>query len=259
MLLICYTKMSNQDDNIIKYASEILNEIPLDVNMLLIRAESFKNIKDFQKAENDLKDILKIENLSENDQMNVQDLLKNVTELRENHDKHKFSTQKKEIPKQNTTKKSEELNDRGNVQFKSNQYANAIQYYSDAIQLCPNVAKYYTNRSCCFLQIRNFDKATLDALKAIEIDSSSYKGYKHAINSFINLGNIDQAQINITKMKDNVTPEEYEKFDGLLKVKNLTILHEEILKFWDGENFEECLKQLEEALKIATACQQYEL
>lgn len=53
--------------------------------------------------------------------------------------------------------------------FKKDQYGDAIQLFSQAIELYPDFEKAYSNRAYCYLSLNNVDKARADFLKLTEI------------------------------------------------------------------------------------------
>lgn len=54
-------------------------------------------------------------------------------------------------------------------------YNQAITFYTQAIDLNPNVAAYYGNRSFAYLRTECFGYALLDATKALQIDKKYIK------------------------------------------------------------------------------------
>ena len=73
--------------------------------------------------------------------------------------------------------KAEELKSQANQYFKTENYPKAIEFYTQCIQLNPNNAVYYENRSIVHLRSGNFELALEDATKAIETDKSRTKAY----------------------------------------------------------------------------------
>ena len=69
-------------------------------------------------------------------------------------------------------------------------YENAVQYYTRAIDLNPNVASYYGNRSIANLRIECYGYALNDATRAIELDGMYLKGYYRRAASNMALGKL---------------------------------------------------------------------
>lgn len=67
-------------------------------------------------------------------------------------------------------------------------YEEAINLYSKAIELNPNVAIYYGNRSMAYLRTECFGAALCDATKAIALDRNYVKGYYRRAEAYMSLG-----------------------------------------------------------------------
>ncbi|CAN0899144.1 E3 ubiquitin-protein ligase CHIP [Linum grandiflorum] len=74
-------------------------------------------------------------------------------------------------------KQAERLKEDGNVYFKKERFAAAIDAYTEAIVLCPNVAVYWTNRALCHRKRNNWKKVEEDCLSAIKLDHNSFKAH----------------------------------------------------------------------------------
>ena len=61
-------------------------------------------------------------------------------------------------------------------------YEQAVQLYSEAIELNPNIAAYYGNRSFAHLKMESFGYALSDATKALELDKTYIKVSSFSIN-----------------------------------------------------------------------------
>ncbi|XP_071832133.1 serine/threonine-protein phosphatase 5-like [Apostichopus japonicus] len=87
-----------------------------------------------------------------------------------------------------TAKKAEELKTIANNYFKAQNFEDAVKYYSEAIDLNPNVAAYFGNRSFAYLRTECFGSAVEDASKALELDRSYIKGYYRRATANLALG-----------------------------------------------------------------------
>lgn len=67
-------------------------------------------------------------------------------------------------------------------------YDEAINYYSQAIDLKPDVATYYGNRSFAYLRTECFGYALSDATKALELDITYVKAYYRRASANMALG-----------------------------------------------------------------------
>lgn len=72
-------------------------------------------------------------------------------------------------------KQAEFLKDQGNQYFKKGKLGAAIEAYTQAIDLCPKVPAFWTNRALCYKKRSEWDKAERDCLKALKLDNSLTK------------------------------------------------------------------------------------
>ncbi|OAY34847.1 E3 ubiquitin-protein ligase CHIP isoform X2 [Manihot esculenta] len=74
-------------------------------------------------------------------------------------------------------KQAEQLRIDGNTYFRKDRFGAAIDAYTEAITLCPNVPIYWTNRALCHRKRNDWTKVEEDCRKAIEIDHNSVKAH----------------------------------------------------------------------------------
>lgn len=79
------------------------------------------------------------------------------------------------------------------IYFSDKDYENAIKYYTDALELNPSNAIYYSNRSLAYLRTECYGYALADATKALEIDKNYIKGYYRRATSNMALGKFKAA------------------------------------------------------------------
>ncbi|KAI7749703.1 hypothetical protein M8C21_031737 [Ambrosia artemisiifolia] len=78
---------------------------------------------------------------------------------------------------QSGTVQAEQLKQDGNLYFKKNRLGAAIDAYTEAITLSPNVSVYWTNRAVCYRKRNDWTRVEEDSRKAVELDHSSVKGH----------------------------------------------------------------------------------
>ncbi|CAI9776592.1 unnamed protein product [Fraxinus pennsylvanica] len=76
-----------------------------------------------------------------------------------------------------TAKQAEQLRIDGNSYFKKNRFAAAIDAYTEAITLCPNVPIYWTNRALCHRKRNDWTRVEEDCRRAIQLDHNSVKAH----------------------------------------------------------------------------------
>ena len=86
-----------------------------------------------------------------------------------------------------------ELKDQGNKYFNANKYESAIESYSKAIALNPNVPTYYTNRALCYIKCNRWAQAVQDSKAALERDSGLVKGHFYLGTALLELDKLDEA------------------------------------------------------------------
>uniref|UniRef100_A0A673NAQ2 Serine/threonine-protein phosphatase n=1 Tax=Sinocyclocheilus rhinocerous TaxID=307959 RepID=A0A673NAQ2_9TELE len=72
-------------------------------------------------------------------------------------------------------------------------YENAIKYYTEALELNPSNAVYYSNRSLAYLRTECYGYALGDATRALELDKNYIKGYYRRATSNMALGKFKAA------------------------------------------------------------------
>ncbi|MCL7045702.1 hypothetical protein MKW94_023569, partial [Papaver nudicaule] len=65
----------------------------------------------------------------------------------------------------------------GNYKFSKERFAAAIEAYTEAITLCPNVPVYWTNRALCHRKRGEWRRAEEDCRRALELDCNSTKAH----------------------------------------------------------------------------------
>ncbi|KAK7791724.1 hypothetical protein R5R35_009373 [Gryllus longicercus] len=90
-------------------------------------------------------------------------------------------------------KLAEKYKEDANQCFNNQDFNQAIELYAKAIELNPNVAVYYANRSFAYLKTECFGYALTDADKSIEIDKSYVKGYYRRAAAHMSLGKFKMA------------------------------------------------------------------
>lgn len=86
------------------------------------------------------------------------------------------------------TVKANEFKEMANAFFKEQKYHEAIEYYTKAIDLDPQNAIFYGNRSFAYLKTESFGVALTDASKAVELQKSYTKAYYRRATAYMALG-----------------------------------------------------------------------
>ena len=104
---------------------------------------------------------------------------------------------------------ADRLKNLGNEKFKAQLYEEAIDLYSQSIQLNPNESNYYSNRGLAFLRIKKIRECLSDCLRAIDLNGENIKAMLHASKCYITYGDLNQAFELLTKAR-NIKPGDYD-------------------------------------------------
>lgn len=156
-----------------------------------------------------------------------------------------------------TLNKAEEMFELGSYDYQSKCYVSAIKYLTEAIALSPTETNYYNKRAACHFDIGEFELASVDSLKSIDLEPGNSEAYMRAVNCFLLLGNVNQAENYMEKFKVNVSGIDFSKNNEARMLKSLKRSDVIITNSYEAKDFEECLKNLDGALEIAQACVRY--
>ncbi|KAJ9599116.1 hypothetical protein L9F63_010384, partial [Diploptera punctata] len=90
----------------------------------------------------------------------------------------------------------------GNQLYKVKKYQQALPYYTEAIELCPDSASYYGNRAACYMMLHQYLEALEDARKSVALDNTFIKGYIRIAKCSLALGDLTSADNAISAVKD---------------------------------------------------------
>jgi len=85
------------------------------------------------------------------------------------------------------------LKDEGNELMRQNKYEEAIEKYSEAIDVVP-VATYYCNRAAAYSKLTQHEDAVKDAKAALELDPSYSKAYARMGFAYLNMNKLTEAE-----------------------------------------------------------------
>jgi stress-induced-phosphoprotein 1 len=88
---------------------------------------------------------------------------------------------------------ADELKAKGNAALQSENFEEAIKYYSEGIQLDPSNHILYSNRSAAYAKIGNYSDSLTDAEKTIELKKDWPKGYSRKGAALELLNNYEDA------------------------------------------------------------------
>lgn len=145
----------------------------------------------------------------------------------------------------------------GNQLYKIKQYSSALPHYTDAINLCPDTASYYGNRSACYMMMNNFTEALEDARKSVQLDPNFVRGYIRCLKCGIALGDLTTAENAAQKIKDldlntNISAELY-------SLETLKQFEAEAQKAYDKKDYRKVVYCMDRCLDQAPTCSRYKI
>jgi Flp pilus assembly protein TadD/tRNA A-37 threonylcarbamoyl transferase component Bud32 len=94
----------------------------------------------------------------------------------------------------------------GNDYLHNDEYQKAIDAYTEAIKLSPDVTAFI-NRGVAYSRLEEYDQAISDFTKAIDLDPHNTTAYLNRAASSINSGDYDQAIFDSTKIIEELDPD----------------------------------------------------
>lgn len=147
----------------------------------------------------------------------------------------------------------------GNQLYKIKQYRQALPLYTEAIELCPDSAAYYGNRSACHMMLARYMDALEDARKSITLDPKFVKGYIRVLKCGLALGDIttaDQAVQNI-KLLD---PKGETSIDAEVKsLEALKLNNTQAQTAYEKKDYRKVVYYMDRCLDQSPSCPKFKL
>ncbi|XVF72322.1 hypothetical protein PTKIN_Ptkin12aG0111900 [Pterospermum kingtungense] len=136
-------------------------------------------------------------------------------------------------------KQAEQLRKDGNNYFKKDRFGAAIDAYTEAIALCPNVPVYWTNRALCHRRRNDWLKVEEDCRRAIQLDYNSVKAHYMLGLALLQKQELDEGVKELQKAMDlgrGANPKGYmvdEIWQELAKAKYMQWEHASSKRSWE--------------------------
>ncbi|GAA0173279.1 hypothetical protein Leryth_000819 [Lithospermum erythrorhizon] len=144
-----------------------------------------------------------------------------------------------------TAKQAEQLKQDGNFYYKKDRFGAAIDAYTEAITLCPNVPVYLTNRALCHLKRNDWTRVEEDCRKAIQLDHNSVKGHYMLGQALLQRKEYAEGVWQLAKALDlgrGAHPKSYmveEIWQELAKARYMLWEHESTKHLWELQNLKD--------------------
>lgn len=99
-----------------------------------------------------------------------------------------------------------ELKQLANELYKNQKYSEAIDLYSQCINLFPETSTFYLNRSAAYMMTGDFKRAIADSRKCLSLDPMAAKAYFRIAKCFMNLGNVNESISQLNFAKSAISP-----------------------------------------------------
>jgi len=100
-----------------------------------------------------------------------------------------------------------ELKEQGNALFKSREFGEAVEVYSEALDFAPetdsfksNKAVFFSNRAACFMHMEMLEESLEDCTEAIELDPRYVKAYMRRAKVLEQMDQLDEALADLKKV-----------------------------------------------------------
>lgn len=148
---------------------------------------------------------------------------------------------------------AERRKDEGNEQYKAKEYREALKLYTQAIELCPDCAAYYSNRSACYMMLGKYNEALNDAREAVRLDKNFVKGYVRVAKCNIALGDANAA-LSVLRQAGELEPNNKAIRDEINNAQALIRCNDEIEKATTKGDYRTAIFHLDRALDLAVGC-----
>ena len=137
-------------------------------------------------------------------------------------------------------KLAEERKTEGNAFFMQMNYLKALELYTQAIELCPNHAAYYDNRSAAYVRLNDYGKALEDARKSVQIDPKFIKGHMRIAKCHCAMGEV-AAAINACKIVLDVEPANKTALEELQQLKTVQECEQQGEECYEKKDFKQAV------------------
>uniref|UniRef100_A0A673BM62 DnaJ homolog subfamily C member 7 n=1 Tax=Sphaeramia orbicularis TaxID=375764 RepID=A0A673BM62_9TELE len=155
-------------------------------------------------------------------------------------------------------REAEGFKEQGNAFYIKKDYAEAFNYYTKAIDMCPKNASYYGNRAATLMMLCRYREALEDSQQAVRLDNSFTKGHLREGKCHLSLGNAMAA----SRCFQRVLEMESDNSQAQQELKNA----ESILEYermaeigFEKRDFRMVVFCMDRALESATACHRFKI
>ncbi|XP_063854233.1 dnaJ homolog subfamily C member 7-like isoform X1 [Scylla paramamosain] len=156
-------------------------------------------------------------------------------------------------PRKGRHRLAERKKNEGNELYKTKEYRDALRLYTQAIDLCPDCAAYYSNRSACYMMLGKYTEALNDAREAVRLDKTFVKGYIRVAKCNIALGDATAA-LSVLREAGELEAGSKAVKDEVSRAQALIRYQDEIEKAFGKGDYRTAIFHLDRALEFAVGC-----
>lgn len=139
-------------------------------------------------------------------------------------------------------------------EMKTHNYVSALIYYTEAISLQPDNARFLCERCKCLMALGYFESAIDDATRAISLDPNYQMSYHAVMDCYLTMGDLIKLENLIAQRKSVASEVESVDKSHEQKLIELKKIQGDINDFLLCSNYEKILECIDSALEISTAC-----
>lgn len=169
------------------------------------------------------------------------------------HEGEEESEMEQELDEAESKQQAEFKKEQGNTLYKAKDYTGALTMYTQAIQLCPSCAAYYSNRAAVYMMISKYDHALSDARQSVLLDPAFVKGHLREAKCHLHMGEFPAAVCSYHRVLE-LEPANTAAKTELHQVKSAVQHHEASEKSYGAGDFRRALFCLDRCIELAPGC-----
>ncbi|KFU87033.1 DnaJ subfamily C member 7, partial [Chaetura pelagica] len=147
-------------------------------------------------------------------------------------------------------REAESFKEQGNAYYAKKDYNEAYNYYTKAIDTCPNNASYYGNRAATLMMLGRFREALGDAQQSVRLDDSFVRGHLREGKCHLSLGN---AMVLELDHKNTQAHQELKNASTVLEYEKIAEVD------FEKRDFRKVVFCMDRALEFAPACHRFKI
>lgn len=152
----------------------------------------------------------------------------------------------------------DEMKEAGNQYYKQQNYTEALNCYTQAINLCPTCAAYYGNRAATYIMLNKYREALEDARQSTKLDDKFVKGYLREAKCHMALGD-PQASIRSYNQVLQLEPTNAVGKKELQIAQNLQKFETLAEEDYDKNDYRRALFCIDQCLQQCSTCIKYRI